>query len=235
LAGQSGCDAHLDCLRGGVVSCQRRALTEEALDEVRRELTAERQAPIPAHAAASAPAPSATGTHPQPGRRCSRKKQKRKERAKARSAAELAAQTPSGDQDQEGGSECPLCLSELMGPEQEEVEKTSCGHLFHGSCLGRWRLTCQARAIPYSCPYCRTDSENSLDSTEFGIAAEAGAVLIRWPLGVLYRAMLLSITVMRIQGCKNQDRNQIQTRIWGAILLHRVRRRNIKGKQNFGM
>jgi len=45
--------------------------------------------------------------------------------------------------------ECCICMGEF--DQQAEIRRTTCGHCFHGKCLGGWLK------VNYTCPLCRAD------------------------------------------------------------------------------
>ncbi|XP_049817467.1 E3 ubiquitin-protein ligase RNF115-like [Aethina tumida] len=51
------------------------------------------------------------------------------------------------------GTQCSICLEKFIL--NEECRETSCGHLYHGHCIGHW-LT-----LTTTCPLCRTDLRDS--------------------------------------------------------------------------
>lgn len=50
------------------------------------------------------------------------------------------------------GEECPVCLR-TMKPEEASV--TSCGHIFHSTCLSSWLSFCENQSRQPTCPVCR--------------------------------------------------------------------------------
>lgn len=57
-------------------------------------------------------------------------------------------------EEEEGEAECMICLEPV-----ERHDVTRCGHNAHASCVGDWGRTCQAKNLPFVCPYCRQSME----------------------------------------------------------------------------
>jgi hypothetical protein len=74
-------------------------------------------------------------------------------RATATAAAAAAATEgqQANDDDEEDEAECPICLGELPPSGQEGGVLLTCSHVFHDSCLERWKDKCLA----YTCAMCR--------------------------------------------------------------------------------
>ncbi|KAK1315378.1 E3 ubiquitin ligase BIG BROTHER [Acorus calamus] len=53
------------------------------------------------------------------------------------------------------GVVCAVCLQDF-GVEEEEIRRTSCGHLYHGECIFRWLEKSS------TCPICRFDMINAV-------------------------------------------------------------------------
>ena len=49
-------------------------------------------------------------------------------------------------------SECPVCLREM---EPKECDITSCGHMFHTTCIDSWLKFCETQDKQPTCPVCR--------------------------------------------------------------------------------
>ena len=56
------------------------------------------------------------------------------------------------DQTENEPEECPVCLR-TMKPEEASV--TSCGHIFHTTCLSSWLSFCENQSRQPTCPVCR--------------------------------------------------------------------------------
>lgn len=77
--------------------------------------------------------------------------------------------------------DCPICYTSI----ENDRLTTTCNHLFHQACLGRW-ITAN-RANP-TCPYCRTIQDNDWVVLNFGAAPAAapapGAGMAQRALGL---------------------------------------------------